>query len=213
NEHTPAEMPDRGHKDRPPRKPRKTLDLRHVLVLETERVKLEGGAAVAIMRLDHRSAAAGIAADRAYRDRVVRRDEPRLDERAQQADSAGRVTAGIGDFARRRDLSGLIGRHFRKAVGPFGIDPVRGAGVEQFRRAGAQRPGEGGWLSRTHHVLPSGRILTLRLRQAAQRYPGHQFEPLPDAESGRTSLAVDEDARVIARHRSAALLTGGRLLA
>src|SRR6266851_2784912 len=120
-------MPDRGYEDRSPRKPRETLNLGHVLVLETECVKLEGWAAIAIVSLDHRSSAAGIAADRAYHDRVVGRDEFRLDERAQQANSAGRVTAGIGDFARYRDLPGLVRRHLWNAVGPFGIEPVGGA--------------------------------------------------------------------------------------
>src|SRR5271169_2295142 len=103
-------MPDRGHEDRPTRQPREALDLRHMLVFETERVKLEGWAAFTIMGLDHRSAAAGITADRAYRDRVVGRNEPRLDERPQQADGAGRVATGIGDFARQRDPARLIGR-------------------------------------------------------------------------------------------------------
>ena len=37
----------------------------------------------AVVRFNHRSAAAGIAADRAYHDRVIGWDEPRLDERAQ----------------------------------------------------------------------------------------------------------------------------------
>src|SRR5262245_21116756 len=127
-------MPDRRHEDRPPRQPREAFDLRHMLVLETKRVQLEGRPAGAVMRLDHRSAAAGITTDRAYRDRVVGRNEPYLDERAQQADSASRVAAGIADLARYRDLPGLIGRHFRKAVRPFRIDPVRAARVEQFRR-------------------------------------------------------------------------------
>jgi hypothetical protein len=76
-------MPDRGHEDRPPRKARETLYLWHVLVFETESVKLEGRTAVAIMRLDHRSAAAGIAADCAYRDPGSRAGRARLDERAQ----------------------------------------------------------------------------------------------------------------------------------
>jgi len=54
-----------------------------MLVFETERVKLEGRPAGAVVRFNHRSAAAGIAADRAYHDRVIGWDEPRLDERAQ----------------------------------------------------------------------------------------------------------------------------------
>src|SRR5437016_2971078 len=109
-------MPDRGHEDRPPFKASEELDLRHMLVLETECIELEGRPAGAIMRLDHRSAAAGIAADRSYRDRVIGRNEPRLDQRAQQPDSTRRVAAGIADLARHRDLPRLIRRHFRKAV-------------------------------------------------------------------------------------------------
>src|SRR5205823_9858295 len=124
-------MPDRGQEDRPPRQAGVALDLRHVLVLEAERVQLEGRPAGAIMRLDHGPSTARIAADRAYRDRVVRWDDPRLDQRAQQTDGAGRIAAGIADFARYRDLLGLVGRHLRKAIGPFWVDPVRGAGIEQ----------------------------------------------------------------------------------
>src|SRR5215472_10134412 len=187
-----------------------------MLVFETECVKLEGWTAVPVMRLDQRSAAAGIAADRADRDRVIGRDEPGLDERPQQTDGAGRVTAGIGDFARPRDLSGLIGRHFRKAIGPFRMDPVSGAGVEQFRRAAAERPGQPDGLSRSiigqaqhdeiagcHHVLARRPILALRRGQATQLYAGHHFETRSDAEASRASLAVDEYARLIARHWSA----------
>ena len=192
-----------------------------MLVFETECVKLEGWAAVPVMRLDQRSAAAGIAADRADRDRVIGRDEPGLDERPQQTDGAGRVTAGIGDFARPRDLSGLIGRHFRKAIGPFRMDPVSGAGVEQLRCVGAERPGQCNRLSRSiigqtqhneiagcHYVLASRWILALRRGQAAQLYAGYHFEPRSDAEASRASLAIDEHARLIARHSTAAVMTG-----
>src|SRR5262249_10421551 len=81
-QHALAEMPDRGQENRPPRQACEELYFRHVLVLETKPVKLECRPPGAVVRLDHRSAAAGIAADRAYRDRVVGRDEPGLDERA-----------------------------------------------------------------------------------------------------------------------------------
>src|SRR5690348_159216 len=97
-------MPDRGQEDRPPRQPREGLNFRHMLVLETECVKFEGRSAGAIMRLDQGSSTARIAADRAHRDRVVGWDDPRLDQRAQQTDGAGRIAAGIADFARYRDL-------------------------------------------------------------------------------------------------------------
>src|SRR5215472_16817220 len=97
-------MPDRRRKDRPPRQPGKALDFRHVLVLETECVKLEGRATLVVMRLDHRSAAARIAAYRADRDRVIARDESRFDQRAQQRDGARRIATGIADLAGHRNL-------------------------------------------------------------------------------------------------------------
>src|ERR1044071_1981393 len=60
-------MSDRGHKDRPPRQPAIKLRLRHMLVFEAERIKLEGRAGLAVMRFDHLAAATGIAADRVNR--------------------------------------------------------------------------------------------------------------------------------------------------
>src|SRR6516165_3083129 len=52
NQHALAEMTDRRQKDWPARQSGIELGLRHVLVLETEPINLEGRAAVAVMRLD-----------------------------------------------------------------------------------------------------------------------------------------------------------------
>ena len=185
-------MPDRGYEDRPPRQPREALDLRHVLVFETECVKLEGWAGFPIMRLDHRFATAGITADRAYRDRVVGRDDPRLDERAQQTDGAGRVTTGIGDFARQRIRPGRSG-HFGKAVGPLGIHPVRGAGVEQFRRVGAQPPSQRGCLSRgivrqAQDDEVDAAIMSCRAAGSLRRAAGRLRHPISGTFSSRCRM-------------------------
>src|SRR5207248_6699572 len=106
-EHPLPEMPDRGHKDRPPRQPAIKLRLRHMLVFEAKRVKLEGGAALVVMRFDHLPAAAGIAADRVDRDGVIARQDAGVDERPDQRNRAGRVAAGVGDLARGSDALGL----------------------------------------------------------------------------------------------------------
>ena len=95
-------MPDRRHEDRPARQPAIKLRLRQVLVLELQRIEFEGRAAVVLVRLDHRPAAAGVAADRVDGDRVVGRDDAGIDQRTDQADRAGGIAAGIGHLARAR---------------------------------------------------------------------------------------------------------------
>ena len=68
DQHALAEIADRGHEDRRAGQPGIFLDLRHMLMLEREAVKLERRRAARLVGLDHRFAAAGIAADRADRD-------------------------------------------------------------------------------------------------------------------------------------------------
>jgi hypothetical protein len=146
-----------------------------MLVLEAERVKLEGWAALAVMRLDHALATAGIAADRVDRDGVIARHDAGLDERADEPDRARRITAGVGDLARSGDAFGLALGHLGKAIGPIGIDAMRGAGVEQFGRAVAKLVCDRRRLARRvvgqaqdheinlgHHAAPRGWVLALR---------------------------------------------------
>ena len=59
---------------------------------------------------DHRLAAAGVAAHRVDRDRIVGRHQARVDQRPEQRDRAGRIAAGVRDLPRRPDLVGLIRR-------------------------------------------------------------------------------------------------------
>ena len=109
HQHALAEMPDRGHEDRPPGQHSVALQLRDMLVLQPQRIQLERRAAACLMRLDHAAATTGIAADGIDADGVVRRQHPGRDQRAQQRDGAGGVAAGIGHPGRRRNPPGLPG--------------------------------------------------------------------------------------------------------
>ena len=154
---------------------------------------------------DHRLAAARIAADRVDGDGIVRRHEAGIDQRPQQRHRAGRIAAGIGDFSRRLDLVGLIGREFRKTIGPVGSDPKRRRGVEHLGRLGAhavdQRDGlfrgivrqaEDDEIHLLHQRLLGAGILALLLGDALDRDVVLQPQPLGDAEARGAGRAVDE---------------------
>src|SRR3984885_779211 len=65
DQHSLAEVADRGREDRPRRQDGIELDFGHVLVLELKSVELKGLRLARLIVLDHRLAAARIAADRA----------------------------------------------------------------------------------------------------------------------------------------------------
>ena len=208
-------MADRGHENRPSGQPRIEFGLGQVLVLEAERVKLEGRTARQIVHRDHRLAAARIAADRVDRDRVVGRHDAGIDQRPQQRDRTGRIAARIGNPAAGGDARGLAVLHLGKAVGPVGIDAMRSTGVEQLRRVRAEPIGHRHRLprglvgqaqhheiDRRHHVAARRRVLALRRRQAFDRDLGQVFQAGADAEPGRAGLAVDEHAWPVRCHLS-----------
>ena len=186
-----------------------------MLVFEAKRVKLEGGAAVAVMRFDHLPAAAGIAADRVDCDGVIARQDAGVDERPDQRNRPGRVAAGVGDLARGSDALGLALRHLGEAIGPIGIDAVRRAAVEQLGHGVAEFVGHRGRLARGvvgeaqdheidlgHHVAARLRVLAICRRQAFQRDRIERLEAGADAEPGGAGFAVDKDAGLVGRHLS-----------
>ena len=71
-----------------------------------------------LVDFDHRSAAAGIAADRVDRDRIVGRNDAGIHQRANQANRTGRIAAGIGDLPGIGDSLGLALLHFRESHTP-----------------------------------------------------------------------------------------------
>jgi hypothetical protein len=125
------------------------------------------------------------------------------------------VAAGIGHLLRRGDARGLALGHFRETIGPIRIDPVRGAGVEQFRGVGAEplrhrrglargvvRQTQDHRIHRRHHVAPRRRVLAQLRRHTFQRHVRTGFEPGADAEPGGAGFAVDEHAGFVRCHRS-----------
>ena len=126
DQHPLPEIADRGREDRPRGEAGIELDFRHVLVLELKPIELERRRLARLIGVDHRLAAARIAADRADRHRRVLGDHAGVGQRAQKRDRAGRVTARIGDLARFRDRLALPCDKLRKAIGPAGRDPMGG---------------------------------------------------------------------------------------
>ena len=135
DQHALPEIADGRHEDRPPLQPRIDLQLRQVLVLEAEPVKLEGRRGAGLIGLDHALAAAGIARDGVDGDRMVRRDQPGIDERAQQRDAAGRVAARIRDAVGIGDLLGMAGLEFGEAIDPARRDAMGGRGIDDLGRS------------------------------------------------------------------------------
>ena len=142
DQHALAKIADRGNEDRPPGKPAIGFDFRQVLMFEAERVEFEIRRHAAFIGFDHRLAAAAIARDGIDRDRKIRRDQPRIDERTQQRDRAGRIAAGIGDAAGGGDLLLLACGEFGKAIDPAGGDAMGARCVEKARARLAHRRDE-----------------------------------------------------------------------
>ena len=111
-------------------------------MFEAERVEFEIRRHAAFIGFDHRLAAAAIARDGIDRDRKIGRDQPRIDERTQQRDRAGRIAAGIGDAARGGDLLLLACGELGKAIGPAGGDAMGARCIEKARARLAHRRDE-----------------------------------------------------------------------
>ena len=154
DQHPLAEVADRGLEDRPRGQAGIELDFGHVLVLELKPVELERRRLARLIGLDHRLAAARIAADRADRDGLVLGDHAGIHQRAQKRDRAGRMAARIADLAGFGDRLPLPRDELRKAIGPAGRDPMGGRGVDHAGRV------------RAHGVDETRRLFGRLVRQA-----------------------------------------------
>ena len=177
-----------------------------MLVFQAKAIQLKRWAVCGLVRLDHRLAAARVARDGVDGDRVIGWDQPRIDQRADQADPARGVAARIGDVLCLGDLVRLVGRHLGEAIDPIRIDPVRGAGIQHFRCGVAQGGRHsGGFLGGIvrqakddqvhfgHDVTPSGRITASIGRQALERDLWDCRQTLADAQARGAGFAVDKD--------------------
>ena len=78
-------------------------------------------------------AAAGVAGQGVGTQRVVRGDQPQLDQGIDGRDEAGGMTAGVGDSLGMDDRLPVLGGEFGEAVGPALRRPVGGGGVDDLR--------------------------------------------------------------------------------
>ncbi len=139
------------------------------------------------------------------RQRRVRGEQARIDERPHQQQERRRVATGIGDALRRADRFGLPGCEFGQAVDPAFGDAMRGARIEN-PHGSIVRPG-GGFASRVVRQTQNGdvrcpecrsprsRILALGLRERREFDIGAALQQLADAQAGGADGAVEEDPR------------------
>jgi hypothetical protein len=134
HQHPLPVMPDRRGEDRPPRQSRVELRFRQMLVFELQRIEFECRTAMLLVILDHRSAATGIAADCIDRDRIVGRDYPRIYQRPDQSNRAGRIASRIGDPSRGCDPLRVAFLHLGEAIRPVRMHTMRRARIQYLRR-------------------------------------------------------------------------------
>ncbi len=208
HQHALAKVAHRGNEDRPAREAGVFHDLGHMLVLQAQRVQLERRGAAGLVVLDHRAAAAGVAAHRRQRQRRVRREQAGVDQRTHQGDGAGGVAAGVAHPLRASNGFLLAWRELGKPEHPIGRRAVGGGGVDDARRAplGERDLGDhGGRLAGRvvvqaedhevdagHELALGGRVLAPLGRDAHELDLGHVREALADEQSGGAGLAVDE---------------------
>ena len=186
-------------------RPRVLHDLGHVLVLQAQRIGLEGRRVARFVGLDHGAAAARIAADRGQGDREVGGQQAGVDQRAHHGDGAGGVAARVGHAVGLGHRLALAGRQFGKpkthagftrcaveASMIFGFLPLNWSISATDSRAAS---------SCRHRITRSTPAISSRLASASLRSSGamltssmrHRCEPLADLQAGGAGFAVDED--------------------
>jgi hypothetical protein len=176
------------------------------LCLQAQRVGLEQRRLAALVFLDHRPAAAGIAAHRGQRHREIDRQDARIDQRTQHGDGAGRVAAGVADAVGLRYRLPVAFDQFGKAEHPAGRHAVRGGGVDDLgflgRQLVDQRDRFAGRVvvQAQHHEVDAGHEFALGVhvlaqlgRDAHELDLRHRLQPLANLKAGGAGFAVDEN--------------------
>ena len=184
------------------------------------------GRACVLHLRDHLLAAAGIARDGIDGDRVVGRAgcRPATSGRM-SADRAGRIAAGIGDEARRRDLLGLAARPSRRSRRPspgwtrcavdVSMMRVELLAFEHARplRAPPRRAGTGSRCRPRSASRRAGRVLR-RSASGIERSSrsSRPAKPRADLQAGGAVFAVDEDLRFhVVQFRFETMVCGRRI--
>ena len=108
--------------------------LADMLVRESEPVGLEGGAGLALERLDHRLATARIARHRVHGERRRRVEQAGAHQRADEREKSGGIAAGVRDAGGAGDRIAPPRLELRETIGPGRIGAMRGRGVYDPRR-------------------------------------------------------------------------------
>lgn len=137
------------------------------------------------------------------RERCVRSEQARVEERPDQQQEGRRVATRVGDALRASNRVALSGREFGETVDPALGDAVRGAGIEQPYGC-VFCPG-GGFaccvVGKTQDRDVGGTdcgssrcgVLALRLRERRDHDVSAALEELADAQAGRADGAIEKD--------------------
>ena len=180
-----------------------------MLVRQAQRVGLVGRRLARFVGLDHGAATARVTTYRGQRHGVIGRNQPGIDQRAQQRNGTRGVAAGVGDAAGGAHGLQLARAQLRKAIHPARRRAVRGAGVNDLD--GAAR----GFFDVVHHGHRLARGVVVQAQDdqvhardqlafgsgvfaplggnADQLYGGHALQALTNLQPGGASFAIDKN--------------------
>ena len=133
HDHALCEIAHAGHEQRTALEPRVRHDLGNVLVVQTECIQFKRGSCILLIRLDHLPAAPRITTHCGQSNRMICRQNARVDQGPDQRDGAGGVAARVGHAVRLADGGFLSGAQFRKSKNPASRHAVRGGSVDDAR--------------------------------------------------------------------------------
>jgi len=179
------------------------LHFRHMLVVEVQSIGAKAQIRFRCKALDQGLAAARIAGHRVHHKGPVGRQQPAGDQRRHQRQKAGRIAAGIGNEARRRDSIALSFAKFRKAIGPALRDPMRSRGVDdpraiivdQRHRLDRRLVGqaEDYKITVVDRFAPRRRLLALRFGQLNDGEFAASGKPLGNLQASRANSTINEN--------------------
>ena len=148
-------------------------------------------------------AAAGVAGEGIGRQGEIRGKNAAADQGVHCGDEAAGVTAGVGDPGGGDDLLPVGRRQLREAVGPGGVGPVGGGGVDDPGLAafGQGYRFDGGRVGQAQEddvgggdgVLPGGGILSQLLGQGQDIQVGSGSQTVGNPQAGGAGAAVNEN--------------------
>ena len=179
-------------------------------MLQAQRIQLHRRRMTRFIGFHHAAPTTGVAADRGQANRIVHRQQSGINQRANQRDRAGGVTAWIADALGTDDGLALSCSQLRKSVDPALCRAVRGGGVDDlgarlasFRRDRVDhghRFHGGIVMQAQHHQIGLGHqgalgqwVFAQGGGNAQNLHARHVVQAFADLQTGGTGFAVDKN--------------------